>query len=135
MKTLVKILIIFLLLSLTSSILLKVFHVNFGTINFWDKHGLFFLLFITFFPRLTLFFSSVPFGGLLWWLGFFFCPRLLIAILATLAYWHTNTFLVLCSWFVALSGETSEKYVVHSSYVRTRRLGKERFRREDIIDV
>lgn len=86
--------------------------ISFGLENFWDKHGIFFLIFITFFPRLTLFFSSVAFGGFFWWLGFIFAPRILVAVLATIAYWNENPILVIISWFVALSGESGEKYVV-----------------------
>jgi len=80
--------------------------------NFWEHHGILFLMFITLFPRLTLFFSSVPFGGLFWWLGFIFAPRILVAWLATVAYGRTNPFLVAMSWIVALSGESGEKYFV-----------------------
>ena len=80
--------------------------------NFWDVHGVFFLIFITIFPRLTLLISSVPFGGLFWWLGFFFTPRLLVAILATMAYWTTNPVLVVMSWIVCLFGEFAEKSTV-----------------------
>jgi hypothetical protein len=77
--------------------------------NFWDVHGLWFLIFITFFPRITLLFSSVVTGGILWWLGFFFMPRLLVACLATITYWETNPVLVFISWVVALLGEVFEK--------------------------
>ncbi|MGH8372346.1 MAG: hypothetical protein ACRETO_06410, partial [Gammaproteobacteria bacterium] len=62
--------------------------------SFWFHHGLWFILFMFFFPRLTLLLSSVPFGGLFWWLGWIFAPRLLVAILATTNYWHTN--MILC---------------------------------------
>jgi hypothetical protein len=88
--------------------------------NFWEHHGLFFLIFITLFPRLTLFFSSVPFGGLLWWLGFIFAPRLLVALLATVTYLSSNPILVLISWIVALSGESSEKYYVKKKFYARR---------------
>jgi hypothetical protein len=77
--------------------------------NFWDAHGTLFVLFMFFFPRLTLVFSSVASGGLLWWLGWVFAPRLLVAILATTAYWHTNTFLCVLAWVWALCGEIGEK--------------------------
>lgn len=82
---------------------------QYGTVDFFEKHNIFFLVFISFFPRLTLLFSSVPFGGVLWWLGFFFMPRLLVAVLATIAYGHTNPFLVGIAWFVAITGEIFEK--------------------------
>ncbi|MBC7530387.1 MAG: hypothetical protein H7318_02350 [Oligoflexus sp.] len=80
--------------------------------NFWNDHGVIFLLCMFFFPRLTLLLSSIPFGGIFWWLGFVFAPRLLVAILATIAYWPTNTILVVCTWIWALSGETAEKTFV-----------------------
>lgn len=80
--------------------------------NFWDHHGVFFLIFITMFPRLTLLFSSVTFGGFFWWLGFIFASRFLVAILATLTYIKTNPILVIISWFVAFSGESGEKFYI-----------------------
>lgn len=83
-----------------------------GQGNYWDHHGLLFLIFVTVFPRLTLLFSSIPLGGLLWWLGFIFAPRILVALLATAAYWVQNPILVVIAWLVAVSGESSEKYVI-----------------------
>ena len=110
MQTFFKLMIIFLALTGAATLLVSGNHVEFGTIDFWDNHGVFFLFFITLFPRLTLLFSSVPFGGILWWLGFFFAPRILVAVLASVAYWQTNPILVVISWFVAISGETAEKW-------------------------
>jgi hypothetical protein len=78
-------------------------------LNFWDVHGFWFILFMFFFPRLTLLFSSVVTGGILWWLGWIFAPRLLVAILATHSYWETNTVLVVLTWLWALGGESAEK--------------------------
>jgi len=80
--------------------------------NFWEAHSILFLVFLFFFPRLTLLFSSVVTGGLLWWLGWIFAPRLLVAILATTAYWDTNPVLVTLSWFWAIGGESFEKKTV-----------------------
>lgn len=77
--------------------------------NFWDVHGIGFIICLFFFPRLTLLFSSVAAGGFLWWLGFIFAPRLLVAILATTAYWQTNTILVILTWLWAIGGESAEK--------------------------
>lgn len=77
--------------------------------NFWDMHGVLFVICLFFFPRLTLLFSSVVFGGLFWWLGFLFLPRLLVAILATQAYWETNPILVGLTWFWAIGLEGAEK--------------------------
>jgi hypothetical protein len=88
----------------------------FGQSNFWHDRGLFtgsiFLFFIAFFPRLTLIVSSVPFGGFLWWLGWLFAPRILVACLATLAYWRQNPILVVISWLIAIGGESSEKFYI-----------------------
>src|SRR3989338_4668977 len=100
---------IFFILLVATSIMMDAMQTQFGSINFFEKHGIFFLLFITIFPRLTLLFSSVATGGFLWWLGFIFCPRILVASLATVAYFHTNPILVIISWIVALGGETMEK--------------------------
>ncbi len=89
-------------------------------VNFWQVHGALFLICLFIFPRLTLLFSSVPFGGLFWWLGWFIAPRLLVAILATVNYGHTNPVLVVISWFWALSGELVEKRGAKYVYVRVR---------------
>ena len=85
---------------------------EFGKFDFWSRHGAFFLVFVTIFPRLTLLFSSVPTGGLFWWLSWFFAPRLLVAVLATIEYWYQNPILVVIAWLIALGGESSEKFVV-----------------------
>lgn len=114
MKSLFKIVILFLALTGAATILMKMSDIPFGNDNFWDNHNIFFLIFITIFPRLTLLFSSVPFGGIFWWLGFIFTPRILVAILATMAYWQQNPILVLISWLVALGGESGEKYYITS---------------------
>lgn len=100
---------IFFILLVGTSVMMDSMSTEFGTVDFFQKHGVFFLIFISFFPRLTLLFSSVPFGGFLWWLGFFICPRILVASLATVAYFHTNPVLVTIAWIVALGGETAEK--------------------------
>lgn len=100
---------IFFILIVGTSILMDTMQTDFGNIDFFQKHGVFFLIFITIFPRMTLLFSSVATGGFLWWLGFIFCPRILVASLATVAYFHTNPMLVIASWIVALGGETMEK--------------------------
>lgn len=100
---------IFFILLVATSIMMDVSNTAFGTVDFFQRHGIMFLIFITIFPRLTLLFSSVATGGFLWWLGFIFCPRILVASLATMAYFHTNPVLVVISWIVALGGETMEK--------------------------
>lgn len=103
---------IFLVLSFLTFIGSQYLDINFGNSNFWSLHGIFFLFFITIFPRLTLLFSSVVSGGFLWWISWLFCPRYLIAILATIAYWNTNKILVTLSWLIAIGGESSEKIVI-----------------------
>jgi len=102
--------IVFCILLVASTMMMDVFQTQFGTVDFFQKHGFFFLIFITFFPRLTLLFSSVVSGGFLWWLSFIFCPRILVATLATVSYFHTNPILVVMSWLVALGGEVFEKW-------------------------
>lgn len=89
--------------------------------NFWDYHGVLFLLGVTFFPRITtLFFSSVSFG-LLGILGWIFAPHLLVAVYATTFYWQSNPLLCIISWFVAIGGTGGEGAVVK------RRFRKERY--------
>ncbi len=89
--------------------------------DFWEVHGIFFIIFMFFFPRLTLFFSSVVSGGILWWLGFLFMPRLLVAILATKYYWDTNEILVILAWFWAFGLESGEKVMVKNAPQKIKR--------------
>lgn len=89
--------------------------------NFWYVHGVLFVVFMFFFPRLTLLFSTVAAGGILWWVGWLVAPRLLVAILATDAYWRANPVLVVLAWFWALGGEGAEKRIVHVRTVKHRR--------------
>lgn len=117
MRTIIKILFIFLAITGASTLLLNYTNVEFKNIDFFVKHGWFFLFSIALFPRLTLLvsgliFSTIEFGGILWWVGFFIAPRILVATLATISYWHTNQFLVVLSWLIALGGESSEKFVI-----------------------
>ncbi|MBF0361709.1 MAG: hypothetical protein HQK49_11895 [Oligoflexia bacterium] len=116
MNKLIKILFIFLAITGAVTLISEYSNVPFGYRNFWDYRGhiggLFFLFFIALFPRLTLIVSSVPFGGLLWWIGWFFLPRILVALLATVSYWNTNKLLVVLAWLVAIGGESSEKYLL-----------------------
>ena len=117
MKTLFKFALTFLIISIVTTLLFNYTDISFGNINYFTKHGWFFLFSIALFPRLTLLVSgliteSVVFGGLLWWLGFFFAPRILVATLATIAYWNSNKVLVVFSWLIALGGESSEKFMI-----------------------
>ena len=111
MNTILKIVFVFLAITGATTVMINVFNIELAYKSFWSEHGFFFLIFISIFPRLTLLFSSVPSGGLFWWLGFFFAPRFLVAILATLSYWNNNPILVMAAWLIALGGESGEKYM------------------------
>ena len=77
--------------------------------NFWDVHGIIFLLGMTFLPRISMIFAGTLMSfGLLGWLGWIFTPHLTVAILATTYYWDTNPILVIISWFIAFGGTTGE---------------------------
>lgn len=82
--------------------------------DFWEVHGILFIVCMFFFPRLTMLFATAGGSGFLYWLGWVFAPRITVAILATYFYWHTNTILVFLTWVWALSGETTEKTVIVS---------------------
>lgn len=118
MKTLYKILIIFLAITATTWLLYNFTEFQFGNTDYFDNHGWIFLICLTFFPRVALFFAAITqniaIGGLLWWLGYFFAPRFLVAIIATASYWHTNQILVIIAWLVALGGESSEKIMIYN---------------------
>lgn len=87
-------------------------------IDFWQVHGIFFLIFITLFPRLTMLLAvSTPFG-LLAWIGWLFLPHFTVAILATEFYWHTNPILCIIAWFVAFAGTGSEGKAVQMTVRR-----------------
>ncbi len=117
MKTIFKILTLFLALTGAYVLLSQFTDIEFGRVDFFNKHGWLFLFSIALFPRFTLLLSgliahSIEFGGMLWWIGFFVAPRILVAILATISYWNQNPLLVIISWFIALGGESSEKFVI-----------------------
>jgi hypothetical protein len=84
---------------------------NLENMNFWDVHGVLFILCMCFFPRLTMLFATA-WGGCLWWFGWLLAPRLTVAILATYSYWDTNPVLVVFTWLWALAGEGGEKSAV-----------------------
>ena len=116
-RTLIKMFFIFLAITGATTLLLNFTHIQFGHVDYFTKHGWFFLFFLALFPRFTLLFSglllqSIEFGGLLWWISFFIAPRILVAFLATIHYWNTNQILVIFSWLIALGGESSEKVFI-----------------------
>lgn len=85
--------------------------------SFWDFHGLWFIFFMFLNPRLTMLFATI-WGGFWWWLGWFFVPRLTVAILATMYFGGTNIVLVVFTWIWALSGEVIEKREVKKKCLR-----------------
>jgi hypothetical protein len=88
--------------------------------NYWQVHGVLFLIAATFVPRLAMLFAvSVPFGWLAW-VGWLFAPHLTVAILATTFYWHTNPVLCVIAWFVALGGTAGEGKVASRTVRRSR---------------
>jgi len=76
-------------------------------VNFWSVHGYVFIFLMLCFPRLTLFFGTLA-GGVWWWLGLIFIPRITVAILATLAFANTNPALVAFTWLWAFVFEIAE---------------------------
>jgi hypothetical protein len=82
--------------------------------DFWSIHSVWFIIFMFFFPRLTMLFMGIcvmPFAHpVLFWFGWFFTPRLVIAILATTIYWDTNPVLCVLAWINAFFvGNASNK--------------------------
>lgn len=90
--------------------------------NFWDVHGLFFIFFLFFLPRFTMFVTGICFAwsGLFFWLGWIFAPRITVAILATTVYWNNNILLCILTWIWALGGEGTEKRVAQKKIFRLR---------------
>jgi hypothetical protein len=87
--------------------------------DFWQIHGLIFLIAIAFFPRITmLVMGTVCSFGLLGWLGWIFAPHLTVAILATMFYWHTNPILCIIAWMFALGGTSGETKVTSRTLSR-----------------
>ena len=83
--------------------------------DFWHVHGIWFIIFMCFFPRLTMLFAGIcfgPFSGILFWIGWLLTPRLTVAILATIVYFHTNPVLCVFTWLWALGGESAEKKAI-----------------------
>jgi hypothetical protein len=85
--------------------------------NYWEVHTVWFLIGLTFFPRLTVLIFSHVTGGPLFWIFFLLFPRIVIPILAAYHYWDTNPVLVIVSFAISLGGETGEKKVVHKTVI------------------
>lgn len=95
--------------------------------NFWDVHpqgvSALILVGLALFPRLTLVVLLVFDGlhfGLLHWLGWLVAPHLLVAVIATDAYWHTNPVLCVFAWCFAFGGTGSEFGAVRRRWRRRR---------------
>jgi hypothetical protein len=96
--------------------------------NFWNTHprgvGALLLVGLALFPRVTLL-GMLLFDGLhfafLHWLGWLVAPHLLVAIVATDHYWHTNPVLCVIAWCFAFGGTGSEAGAVRRRWRRRRR--------------
>jgi hypothetical protein len=92
--------------------------------DFWLIHGplggTILCLMLAIFPRIALAFIALVTGGIgisiLGFLFWFLAPHLLVAIIATTIYWHTNPILVILSWFIAFGGETTEKVYIRRRF-------------------
>ncbi len=89
--------------------------------NYWEHHGILFLVGLTLFPRITVILFSGVTGGPIFWVFFLILPRLCIPILAAAHYWDTNPILVILAFIICLSGEGGEKRVVQKVVIRERR--------------
>ena len=78
--------------------------------NYWNEYGIWTVLFLALFPRLTLLFGAFASGGLLWWLGWIFAPHILVAVLA-IPFFDSNPVLVIIAWIIALIGTHSESRI------------------------
>ena len=117
-RTILRFLLVFALVGFASMVAVSVFGIEYGTSNYWDFHGAGLLIGLALLPRLTLLLSSIATGGVVWWLGWIFAPRILVATLATVAYFEANPILVVIAWLIALGGECGEKVLFRS---KTRR--------------
>jgi len=85
-------------------------------LDFWDYHGFLFIFFMAFFPRLTMFFTSICFMPwsypILFWFGWLLTPRLTVAILASFFYFTQNPVLCVFTWLWAIGGEGTEKKAI-----------------------
>jgi len=110
MRSIIRFAVVFALVSVAALVAITVFEVEFGTTDYWSLHGMALLIGLALLPRLTLLVSSIATGGILWWLGWIFAPRILIALFATVAYFKVNPVLVVIAWLIALGGESTEKH-------------------------
>lgn len=89
-----------------------------------NEFGWPFVIFIFFFPRVTMLLSEkIQATGAVWWVFWFCTPRLLVGVLGTVRYWNVNKLLVVVIWIWALGGEVSEKTLIRQ---RKKRMKKRR---------
>ena len=86
--------------------------------NFWDYHGIIFIIGITFFPRLTMLLATTVSFGFFAVLGWIFTPHLLVAIYATMYYGHSNPLLCIIAWVVAFAGTGGETKLANKARKR-----------------
>jgi hypothetical protein len=115
MNSFVKFFLVFFVIAGVTGLLFPQLNIELGHQDYWDKRGVFFLIFMGLFPRLTLLISTA-WGGFLWWLGLIIAPRVLVALMATIAFWNQNPILVTIAWLMAIGGESTEKsFIVRRS--------------------
>lgn len=76
--------------------------------DFWENHTIWFVIAISIFPRLTMLFATAYGGGLLYWIGWLFVPRLTVAVIATILYRETNLEMVILAWLLCIIWHTSQ---------------------------
>ena len=92
--------------------------------DYWVRFdSVWFLFALAIFPRLSLLFSSIASGGVLWCLGWFFTPHLLIAVLAV-PYFDENPILCVIAWMIAFAGTLSEGKAASKTVKVTHRDGR-----------
>ena len=67
--------------------------------GYWTNHSLLFLIGLTIFPRFTLLFSNIS-SNILFWLGWLFLPRLMIALLGITTVYYFMTFLYILATII-----------------------------------
>ena len=121
MKLFFRVLIAFLAITGAVALAMNYSMLEFGHSNYWNHHGIWILIFLAAFPRLTLFigwldgglnFAGTIFAGWIGGLSWFFVPRIMIAVVATLNYWRANPILVIAAWLIAVGGESGEKVAI-----------------------
>lgn len=85
-----------------------------GVINYWDNHNYAILQLLMWmaFPRISFWFMSTITGGVWFWVGVFFVPRIMVAFWATAMYWNTNPVLCGLAWLIAVAGTRGETKTV-----------------------